>query len=177
MRTLAFVAGLAAVAATAEAPAEKRELLARFETVAVYEGTQHVPCRFRTALCPDRCRHAGDVATFRILAHLVYEKPGEYGDPQQDRFLCKLGRVQGDAAESARWDGVIRGLAKGDSVRLDWRHEYVTRDGASFPERPIVRIEKITAEEAAKLAPPPAAPPAEGIPLPLPEVAPMAPPR
>ena len=47
----------------------------------------------------------------------------------------------------------VKGLKAGDHVLLSWRHDYVTREGASFPERPITKLEGIgqdTAEELMK---------------------------
>jgi hypothetical protein len=36
-------------------------------------------------------------------------------------------------------------------VLLSWNHDYVTKQGTSSPERPIVKLEKVTPERAAKL--------------------------
>jgi hypothetical protein len=146
---VALAMGMVAVAQ--DAPREsKRELLSWHETVAKYEGTRFQPCRHLTSLCPDRCGHARTLATFRIVRYLRYEKPGEYGDPKAEQFHVPVTGPQASNEADPRWDAVVKLLKPGDLVRLDWRHEYVTRDGSSFPERPVTRMEKITAVDAAK---------------------------
>ena len=34
---------------------------------------------------------------------------------------------------------------------LNWNHDYVTKDGASGPERPLTKLEKISKEKAEEL--------------------------
>ena len=143
-------AGLAAWAE--DAPAAKRELLSRHETVAQFQGIQSRTCLGLTAFCPDRCGHSGRFAAFRILAYTDYEKPGQYGDPKQGSFAFQTEDNLGNAKIAADLAAAVKALQPGDCVRLGWRHEYITRDGSSFPERPVTRIEKITKEEAEKLS-------------------------
>lgn len=143
-------AGLAARAG--DTPAAKRELLSRHETVAQFQGLQSRTCLGMTALCPDRCGHSGRFAAFRILAYTDYEKPGRYGDPKQGSISFQTEDNLGNAKIAADMAAAVKALQPGDCVRLGWRHEYITRDGSSFPERPVTRIEKITKEEAEKLA-------------------------
>jgi hypothetical protein len=45
----------------------------------------------------------------------------------------------------------VAALKKGDYVLLDWQHDYVTREGASFPERVVQKLQKISRAEADKL--------------------------
>lgn len=141
--------------ALAQAAAEKRQLLSRHVTVARYAGTHQQTCRGLTTLCPDNCGDSGDYATFTILAYLVYEKPGEYGDPKAESFVFQLQDNKKNAKAPPAIAEVVGTLKAGDDVRLDWDHEYVTRTegggSASFPQRPIRRLQKITKEEANKL--------------------------
>ena len=139
------------LSATCAGAEEQREMLSLHETVAVYEGTNRVVCRGRTALCPERCETSGDYAAFAIRGYVRYEKPGTYGDPKQERFQVRIADFHHQPAGDAKVAELLRGLKAGDLVRLDWRHDYVTRDGSSSPERPLVRLEKIGAADAEAL--------------------------
>lgn len=80
---------------------------------------------------------------FRIVKYLMYEKPGEYGDPKADEFTFLVE----DNMQHPKVPGTIRDALKslnpGDMVLLSWNHDYVTINGNSSPERPITRLEKI----------------------------------
>ena len=132
--------------------AEKRELLAKQETVAEFTGLKFQKCRGLTSLCPDKCGNSGNVAKFRIIKYLVYEKPGQYGDPQVTEFLTQVDDNLGNLKLPQEQVELLRALKPGDFVRLAWRHDYVTKDGASSPERPLTKVEKLTEAAAAKLA-------------------------
>lgn len=152
--SLTLLAGIALISvlpvAAAEAPAAsatekiERKLLSSHDTIATFDGLKEQRCLGRTALCPDRCGHSGTMATFSIVNYLDYQKPGEYGDPQAKTFSFLINKTQPELA---------KGLQAGDTVRLMWRHDYVTRTdaagrGGSAPERPVGKIEKLTKEEA-----------------------------
>ena len=130
---------------------EKREMLARHQTVAQFEGVAYQRCRGLTALCPDRCGGSGDFASFRILKYLAYEKHGEYGDPKQVQYIFQVEDNMKHLKVPAVIRDAVAALKKGDVVLLDWQHDYVTKEGSSSPERPIKKLEKITREEAVKL--------------------------
>lgn len=117
--------------------ADKVEVLSSHRTKAVYEGVRHLPCRHRTSLCPDRCGHARDVAVFRVTEYVAYEKPGQYGDAKATEFLLPLSQGEEVSAEIL---AVAQGLSKGDSVRLEWLHEYVTKDGSKYPRRRVTLL-------------------------------------
>lgn len=138
----------------AEQPNEKRQLLANHETLAVFDGLNYRLCMGRTALCPERCGHSGEFATFVIKKYLKYEKPGQYGDPEQKNFLVQVSDHDKRPKGEPRILQAVKGLNKGDHVLLSWHHDYVTRQGASFPERPIIKLEKIDGEKATFLAAP-----------------------
>jgi hypothetical protein len=113
------------------------EILSTHRTKAVYEGTRHLSCHFRTSLCPDRCGHAKDVAVFRITEYVAYEKPGQYGDAKATEFLMPL--VEGEEV-SAGILTAAKGMSKGTAVRLEWLHEYVSKDGSRYPRRRVTLL-------------------------------------
>ena len=141
-----------ALAAGADEPApkpgEKRQLLSEHHTLAVFDGVEFRLCRGLTALCPERCGQSGNFANFIIQKYVKYKKHGEYGDPQQQSFLIQTSDFDklpiGDPAITK----TIAGLKKGDFVLLSWHHDYVTKEGTSSPERPIVKLERIEKEKA-----------------------------
>jgi len=151
MKTLLIVWCLLGAAVLAFA-GEKRELLAQNETVAQFEGLEYHRCMGLTSLCPDRCGSSGNVGKFRIIKYLVYKKPGQYGDPKVPQFVVQVDDNLGNLKLPVQQAETIRTLKKGDFVRLNWRHDYVTNNGGASPERPLTAIEKITAAEAKKLA-------------------------
>lgn len=122
------------------APGETRKLLSKHSTVAEFTGMQFQPCRHLTALCPDKCTHAGQVASFKIIRYLKYEKPGKYGDPKAAVFRTMVEDQLGNAKVSAATLRALKTLQKGDRVQLDWNHDYVTRNGASFPVRTLTGL-------------------------------------
>ena len=91
---------------------------------------------------------AKEWAAFAIDAYEEYEKPGQYGDEQQTKFaFVPLECSNADAVAT------LSALQPGARVRIAWRHEYVTRSAwserlrqrtsASFPERPVVLLERL----------------------------------
>lgn len=122
-------------------PPQERQLLSTHDTLAEFKGLTDHRCRGLTSLCPDRCGHSGKLATFAIIEYRAYEKPGEYGDPKQERFMVLIEDNMGNAKVSPDIRKVILGLKPGERVHLKWNHDYVTRDGSKFPERPIVLLE------------------------------------
>ena len=145
------LAALLTLSHAAAPKAEKRELLAKHQTVAQFDGVEYHRCLGMTTLCPDKCGSSGDMASFRIHKYLAYEKPGQYGDEKQKQysFLVEDNMKNLKVPEAIR--DTVKSLKKGDLVLLDWQHDYVTKDGSSSPERPIKKLEKITREEAVKL--------------------------
>ena len=59
---------------------ERIEILSHHDAICEFTGIKHIPCRFMTSLCPDRCDHASDVAIFKVLEYKNYEQKGEYGE-------------------------------------------------------------------------------------------------
>jgi len=130
---------------------EQRELLARHATVAVFSGAPYRKCLGRTMQCPEHCDGSGEFATFEIRGYLKYEKPGQYGDPKQGQFLVRISDFNRQPVGDPAWRATMMTLKPGDWVALTWNHDYVTRDGSKFPERPLVSLKKLTADEAAEL--------------------------
>jgi len=125
-------------AAPSQPSAPQVDVLSTHRTDAVYEGVRHLPCRHRTALCPDKCGHAMDVAVFRITAYRGYEKNNpNHGDPEAREFLLPL---KADESVSAEVLATARALKEGDAVKLGWVHEYVRAEGASYPRRRVTEL-------------------------------------
>ena len=141
MKSLAILLTLLCTAFALEVSITKTELLSSHDTKARFTGIADHKCMGRTALCPDRCGHSGKLATFEITEYLAYEKPGEYGDPKQETFQVLLEDNMGNLKVSAPIAKAIRALKPGDLVHLKWNHNYVTKDGASSPDRPIQLVE------------------------------------
>ena len=123
---------------------EKIDVLSHHDAICEFTGIQHIPCRFRTALCPDRCDHASDVAMFKVLEYKNYELKGKYGDEKQERWF--IGLKEQDDDEGAQTKEVIdkiKALKPGQKVKLWWDHIYVTDENGQHPERPVKLIEPI----------------------------------
>ena len=159
LRALAFTAFLTVIAllgfstGSHAAPPRKdgRELLSEHETVAQFTGVAFQKCRGLTSLCPDKCGNSGDVASFKILGYVLYKKTGEYGDPLQESFMFQVEDNMKNPKVTPELRATVTGLTKDDYVLLSWKHDYVTKDGSSSPERPVTKVSKITKEEAEKL--------------------------
>gem|GEM_PF-2667042 len=134
------------------APGEdKREMLSIHDTVAQFDGIKFHRCMGLTSRCPDDCGHSGDLANFVVLKYLDYQKPGQYGDPKQERYQFMIQDNKKNPKIPADLRATIMSLKNDDFVRLTWRHDYVTKAGASYPERTVTKLEKISREEADKL--------------------------
>ena len=124
---------------------EKRELLSSHDTEATFVGIKDHVCRGLTALCPDKCGESGKLATFKIVKYLDYKKPGEYGDPKQEEFMVLIeDNLKNPKVPAAIRDAVLA-LKPGAQVHLKWNHDYVTKEGTSSPERPIVELKPLAA--------------------------------
>ena len=130
--------------ANAEKPkAVKVDTLALHETVAEFRGTNYHRCAGLTSLCPDKCGESGTLATFRIVNYVTYEKLGEYGDPKCDEFAFLVEDNMKHPKVPADIWATVNSLKPGNMVLLSWKHDYVTSEGGSAPERPLTRLEKI----------------------------------
>lgn len=117
------------------------DTLATFKTIAEFEGIQHLPCHFRTALCPDRCGHAKDVAIFNIVEVVEYSKPGEYGDDKdQKKFFIDMNPNEVVQEQSADIIDKVKTCVAGKKYYLDWDHIYVKDENGQSPVRPCKRI-------------------------------------
>jgi len=144
-------------------PTVTNERYATFLTVATFEGVEFRPCRLMTSLCPDRCGHAGNVATFSIDNYIAYGKYNEYGDGKDGRFLVKIDGGENTAPLIDKVNyAKIKELKKGSKVLLSWNHLYVTKTeeggfSSKYPERPINFVLPISDNDA-KLIPSVSAP-------------------
>lgn len=123
------------------------ELLSDHEAEAEFTGIIHRKCMFRTALCPDRCDHPKDFATFRIIKYLDYRKPGEYGDEKQETLMIDMDPAHKPMLQGADILKEISSLKPGDRVVLHWSHYYMHRNSGSFPERPVISIHLLSSAE------------------------------
>jgi hypothetical protein len=89
------------------------------------------------------------MATFKVLGYINYNKPGQYGDAQQQHFHVKLEGI--GAEKDAEVVATIKSLQPSDKVRLDWKHDYVSTKSSKSPERPVVNIQKISNEHATEM--------------------------
>jgi hypothetical protein len=121
----------------------ERVLLSSHDTEATFVGLKDHRCMGRTSLCPDRCGDSGKLATFKIVKYLDYKKPGEYGDPKQESFMVLIeDNMKHPKVPQAIRDAILA-LKPGDLVHLKWNHDYVTKGGSKFPDRPIVALAPI----------------------------------
>jgi hypothetical protein len=143
--------GVSAAEAKNAADGEVRQFLADHQTLAVFDGLQYRLCRGLTALCPKECGDSGEFANFSIRKYVKYQKLGQYGDEKQTSFPVQVSDYNKKPKGDAEINKTVAGLKKGDYVLLSWRHDYVTKDGVSSPERPIVKLEKIDKAKAEEL--------------------------
>ena len=120
---------------------EKIDVLSHHDAICEFQGIQHIPCRFRTALCPDRCDHASDVAMFKVLEYKEYELKGKYGDEKQEQIACEIKKpvFHQDPAIAEK----CKQLKVGQKVEVVYDHLYVD-DGSNLrPERPVISIKEL----------------------------------
>lgn len=127
-----------ALAAAAAAAMPESDLLAENIVTAEYTGTQEIPCRFMTALCPDKCDHATKVATFRVIANESYAKHSEYGDEKMEAGEI----IPVDILHPAPGQVALPSLTAGNQVRMTIQHRY-TKGNVQEPIRPVTAIEKL----------------------------------
>lgn len=128
-----------------------RDLLSLHETVAKFDGLETQQCFFMTSLCPNECGHGGVNAVFSIKKYLRYEKPGQYGDKKSDKYYVRISHEVETTGLTPERKQVLDSLKAGDFVLLSWNHDYVHKEGCSYPERPVTKLEKITDDEANKM--------------------------
>ena len=113
-----------------------REMLSRHKTTATYQG-QEEGRESMLKVFPPRPNKMWE--TFHIVAYESYEKPGQYGDAQQT--IQRFTDLEGAHAAT------VSKLNKGDKVRLEWDHNYVTRSEnggeSKYPERVITLLEPV----------------------------------
>ena len=110
------------------------QLLSRHDVLATFAGIQPSPM---AGMQRDTGGTVHEWARFDVTEYVEYEKPGQYGDAQKDKFMCELPK------QSPEIRRIVETLQPGHNIRLAWNHNYVTENGASFPERTIVRIDRL----------------------------------
>lgn len=119
--------------------AETYDVLSHHEAICEFTGIRRNPCMFRTALCPDRCDHASDIAFFKVIEYKKYELLGEYGDEKQDTFTTEVNRPV--FKQDPKIVEVIKTLKPGQKCRIVYDHLYVKDECTQRPERPFMEIE------------------------------------
>lgn len=118
-----------------------RDLLYGYKTVATFQESYRQPCRFMTSLCPDQCGHATNVYKFHLDT-----LQAEQGTSADTRFVTPVtegkDHLVGEKDLGAFVD-LAKSLQAGDKVNLDWNHDYVTKGGSKFPDRPVVNLAKV----------------------------------
>lgn len=118
-------------------------LLSIHEVKATFKGIRREPCRFLTSLCPDKCNHSKDVATFAVDQYIEYAAHDKYCDEKQGQIFYAFGAEEGSTEhQSGQFDGKIKALTPGDKVILRYEHRYVTGTG-NYPIRPFTKLERI----------------------------------
>jgi hypothetical protein len=125
-------------------PVASVAVLMHAATMARFAGSMERPCMHRTSLCPDRCSHPRKWAVFdTTVPYRTYEKPGQYGDPEANQFHLQLDPPESDVAHGPGTHDLAASLAVGDSVELEWVHEYVTTAGGSkYPRRRVLVLRR-----------------------------------
>lgn len=137
--------------AAKQSSSERSELLDRNETVAVFDRVSFHRCNGKTALCPINCGDSGDMAVFTIKKYLKYDKRGQEGDDKAATYRFLINNTLGEQKISPQMAETIRALRLGDYVLLSWDHLSITRDGASYSERPVTKLESLSPEKAQEL--------------------------
>ena len=121
------------------------DVLSVHEVKATFKGIRHQPCRFMTSLCPDKCDHAKELATFAVDEYVEYVKEGQYGDEKQQTIHYALGdrNEHSTSSQPAEFDGKVKALAPGDKVLIRYEHRYMNVNGSRFPVRPFTKLERI----------------------------------
>ena len=127
----------------------ERELLVEHETLSTFEGINYSLCMGLTSMCPVSCGASGERAKFKVVEYTRYEKHSDlYGDPMRESKSIQVSDYYKEQIGDPEILNVINCLEDGDLIRLWWRHDYVHKyfpNGTSshFPDRPILRIEKV----------------------------------
>jgi hypothetical protein len=122
------------------------DVLAKNKATAQFVGIEKVPCRLKTAECPDHCHHAQDSAKFKIETYEEYEQVAKTGDGKKDQLIVSLSEDPEGPKSTRQEAGIIaaiKALTPGQKVRITWEHIYVSEDGSKFPQRPVRAIEPL----------------------------------
>eukprot|EP00112_Aurelia_sp_Birch-Aquarium-sp1_P009349 Seg20596.1 transcript_id=Seg20596.1/GoldUCD/mRNA.D3Y31 product="hypothetical protein" protein_id=Seg20596.1/GoldUCD/D3Y31 len=111
-----------------------------------------------TMQCPNECGHSGEFALFDIVEYKTYEKPGQYGDAKQKKYVIQITTTVKEPLPNQAAIATIKKLKAGDKVTLNWNHNYVKTtfpNGTSMqaPERVIVKLEKLGNDEKKEAKP------------------------
>ena len=120
---------------------ETREMIYKYVAFGSFKQSKVQPCRHKTSLCPDRCTHAQKLYVFTLTDISV-----EPGTSKQRKFCNPLTLGKEfciSEKDMGTWVDVATNLTENDQVAIEWQHDYVTRNGCSGPERPVIRLSKL----------------------------------
>lgn len=126
-------------------PDSTYEMLSTHDVNAIYTGIETIPCRFRTALCPNRCGHGGEMANFEVTRYRMLRTSTQISDTQRKTIMVSVGEMAPELKE------LIKRLPAGTPVRVVYQGIYVrTKEGSRYPAWAIVRLEQLDTDQAAK---------------------------
>lgn len=98
-------------------------LLAENVVTARYLGEEAVPCPYKSADCPDRCKHATSLARFRVEQNHHYVQKSPQGDPQlRPGDIITIDRKKYVSGQLYRVESALNQLRPGDMVRITVEH-------------------------------------------------------
>lgn len=112
-----------------------------YAATATFQGSKHQPCRHMTSECPDRCGHATRVYEFQLnVLHITAapdSKNAQWVTPKKEGDVhCIAENTMG------AWLPAAQELSPGDQCALEWSHDYVTMNGCSGPQYPVLKLAK-----------------------------------
>jgi len=120
---------------------ETREMIYKYVAFGSFKQSKIQPCRHKTSLCPDRCSHAQKPYVFELSDISVVP-----GTSKQRKFCTPLTLGKEfciSEKDMGTWVDIANNLTENDQVTIEWQHDYVTRNGCSGPERPVIRLSKL----------------------------------
>ena len=119
-----------------------RESIFKYVTDATFVGVTTFPCRLRH-VHQDGCGTQKSY-TFQLVKVEVETNP----DSRNARFCTPVSKGATEHISTDQLDehlvGIANSLLPGDSVRLEWNHDYITHNRSSGPERPVMALYKIS---------------------------------
>lgn len=118
-------------------------LLAENVVTARYLGEETVPCPYKSADCPDRCKHGTVLARFCVLQNHHYEQKSPQGDPRlRPGDTITVDRKKSVSGQLYRVVCVLDKLRPGDTVKMTVEHRLCNGEREENI-RPVTVIEQL----------------------------------